>query len=82
MTYALIAALILESVGFIILVDRLVSRGDRQVADLCQRIQAPDTAVAQHVVDTQAFEPSHLPFDDDGAWMDYVGKQIGTDDLG
>lgn len=36
------------------------------VADLCQRIQAPETAVAQHVAETNTLTgPLYVPVDDD-----------------
>lgn len=87
MLYTLIAALIAESVAFIFLLDRLNTSHSRQVSDLCQRLQAPETAVAQYVIG-EGVPVAHLPFDDDGAWMDHVntltehGYAIGTGDLG
>lgn len=57
---------------FCVVMDRQNARHARQVADLCQRLQAPETAVAQHVVGQTTYEPQHLPFDDDGAYMKYV----------
>ena len=56
-------------------------RHDRQVADLCQRLQAPEVAVAQHVHDhTQA--PAglgYVPVDDDDAMRENVLELIGPD---
>lgn len=84
MVYVLIGTLAVQSLAWILLQDRQTTKHAAQVADLCQRLQAPDTAVAQHVLGTDTYEPQHLPFDDDGAWMAYVGDQplIGMDDLG
>ena len=42
----------------------------REVANLCQRIQAPDVAVQQHAIETQPIEtprPDSL-FDDEDHW--------------
>lgn len=46
-------------------------------AQMAQRIQAPETAVAQHVVQHQDPPVSHLPFDDDGAWRSYQESLSG-----
>ena len=48
MNIVLSAALILQAVCFVWLVDRVTRRHDTQVSDLCQRLQAPEVAVAQH----------------------------------
>lgn len=69
--FALAASNIVLAGFFLTLLDQSARRHAAQVAELCQRIQAPDTAVATHVVQ-QVQAPSHLPFDDDQAFMDYM----------
>lgn len=58
-------------VGGYAVVDRFLARHALQVADLCQRLQAPETAVAEHVA-AREYEVQHLPFDDDVAWAEHV----------
>lgn len=52
----------------------------RIVANLCQRIQAPETAVAQHALGSMEFQPAHLPYEDDEAWQAHASG-IGRDPL-
>jgi hypothetical protein len=40
------------------------------VADLCQRIQAPQAAVAQHAGAMSTDAPQHVPMDDDAAYFE------------
>lgn len=70
--------LIVETVGSIIAMDRLTSRHNRQVAELCQRIQAPDTAVAMHAVHHMPDQPMHLPWGDDQAFIKYEQELNGA----
>lgn len=63
---------VLVTGGLIFHLESQARRHTKIVADLCQRLQAPDTAVAQHVVAHQEQPVSHLPFDDDGAWTTYL----------
>ncbi len=71
MTSLLIVALTVQHVAYVVLLDRSVRSARQERADLLQRIQAPETAVYQHVVDTGTVAVSHLPFDDDGAFLSY-----------
>lgn len=82
MIYALLTAFIVESVAFIVFLDRLTSRHAREVSHLCQRLQDPVAAVAQHVTQEAPaqYGDAHLPFDDDAAWLKYT--TISSDDLG
>jgi hypothetical protein len=65
---------VVVALSFMFYLDRLGRRHDRVLAELCQRIQAPDTAVATHVVQ-QVQAPAHLPFDDDEAFMSYMAGE-------
>lgn len=59
----------------------LIRAGDaaaRERADLCQRIQAPDVAVAQHV-DATVDGPEglrYVPVDDDELWHQNLQEQM------
>lgn len=81
MIAALIAAVLSAPLSVGVVVAYLTRRdaADRQErADLAQRFQAPETAVAQHFMQTRPpAEVAHLPFDDDGAWAAY---QQGTNE--
>ena len=48
MTYALLATIIFQAVAWLVYLDRSSREHARLVADLCQRLQAPEVAVAQH----------------------------------
>lgn len=74
MTVALIAALVLTVVGFLVLLDRKDKRAvaerdreRRERADLLQRIQAPEAAVIQHQIE-QVTEVPQPPATDDSYW--------------
>lgn len=47
---------------------------------LCQRIQSPETAVAQHVADHGGGMPQPPPLDDDKAYWDAVRENSGETD--
>jgi hypothetical protein len=51
----------------------------RAIADLCQRVQAPETAIATHALQHTAQTPTHLPFDDDSAWIAYQNEMTSGD---
>jgi len=62
MTFALLAALTLTFAGSLWLMDRKDKRHARAVADLCQRIQAPEAAVIQHATEhARPDEPEPYP---------------------
>lgn len=81
MIYALILALLSgpTSVGVSLhLFTRYMAARDAQDASeraqLAQRIQAPETAVAQHVVTTGDNTQPYLPWEDDQAFMTYQNE--------
>ena len=68
MTFALTAALILTVLAFVVLLDRKDKRAharqerhDKQVERLCQRIQAPELAVAHHDAEQAPDSPPGAP---------------------
>lgn len=65
------AALGLVALALVAALVALQRQHARQVEGLLQRIQAPDTAVAQHLVGDIPAEPQHLPFGDDEAFERY-----------
>lgn len=51
------------------------------VRELCQRLQAPQTATAQYaVMQMPATSTTHLPYDDDDAFQKYVETLSGSTD--
>lgn len=71
MTLVLLVVLVLSTGGAFFLFDRQNARHARQVADLCQRLQAPQAA--QYALIPSVNEgPMHLPYDDDEAFQEYV----------
>lgn len=80
MTFALVAAVILESTGFLYLLDRLTRRHSVQIDFLLQRIQDPVAAVAQHAMQVTEYPVQHLPFNDDEAWHKYAEEMNGRSD--
>lgn len=58
--------------GAFLTLDRQAARHSRQIAELCQRVQAPDTAVATHAIGELPTQPVHLPFEDDEAYLSYA----------
>lgn len=67
-------------VGIAVLVTHLELKDRRHgqtVQGLLQRIQDPVAAVAQHVVQAEPRQVTHLPFDDDDAWVTYVEELSG-----
>lgn len=79
MTLTIIIAVVLlaSTAGFLHHIDRKDARHVAQVADLCQRLQAPDTAVAQHVIG-EVQTPSHIPFDDDEGFLKYAEEMVNA----
>lgn len=57
--------------GLLLILDRQLARHAGQVADLCQRLQAPETAVAAHLAASVSTGDAYLPFDDDAAYVAY-----------
>lgn len=80
MIFLVAALLVIVTAGFLVLHDRQNSRHAKQVSDLCQRLQAPATAVAQYVIADEHNAPSHLPYDDDGAFMKHLESISGSTD--
>lgn len=64
--------------GAFFTLDRQNARHALQVADLCQRVQAPDTAVATHAVTQFSQQPAHLPWGDDEAYLKYANEVNGA----
>jgi hypothetical protein len=77
----LAAALVLQAAtvaAFLMAGNARDQRQQQIVADLCQRIQAPDVAVAQHVTNSHE-APQGLPYvpvDDDDALIADLKEQI------
>lgn len=77
MTYALILAVLslpAGVVGSLFVFTRYVAARDArdasERAQLYQRLQAPETAVAMHAAQSTDVAP-YLPFEDDGAFISY-----------
>jgi hypothetical protein len=70
MSLALVVALLIVVVAFLIVIDRKDRRHDIERQVLLNRIQAPDVAVAQTFGIEPSSEPLYVPVDDDKAWWD------------
>lgn len=74
MTLMLVVALVAVVIAHIVLLDRRDARERQERADLLQRIQAPQIAVAEHSPRAPTGTPLYLAPDDDKAWNEQHGR--------
>lgn len=84
MIYALLLAVlsvpVTSGVSLLVLTRYIASRDASDASERAmtlQRIQAPDTAVAQHVITTGDNTLPYLPFEDDEAFITYQQELNG-----
>lgn len=54
---------------------KLLEAHRREVANLCQRLQAPDVAVAEHVGQNTTFDPPSVDLADDQALIEIAARE-------